>query len=175
MFKMVTVQGKGNWKAQWRNSVLIKWLSLVLIILAIYVPLSIYLSYESKNVPPNPFEAIRIVDANAKVTGYGTESERLTITLKYVNVGGSDANVTGIFIDNKTLSSYPTFIDAYDTNGSSIKNLLGVRGFVIPVGEEGQIVMIFMRGSFASSQFIDIGLDTAASVNYLYSASCKIP
>ena len=152
-----------------------KWLSLALIMLSVYVLVFFYISYTSGNVRPNPFESIKIVDANATVTDHNAESEKLTITLKYKNTGGSDANVTDIFVDNRTLSDYETFLEAYDMNGGSVKALLGGKGFVIPVGEEGKIVIVFMRDSFASSQSIEIGLDTAASVDYLYSVRCKIP
>lgn len=134
----------------------------------------VYIPFKEGSTHVNPFEKISITSVNVKTT------DRMVIELKYKNDGGSDANLTNIFIDNKHLSSYSTFVDIYDASGSSIKNLLNGTRYLMPTEKEGKFTMVFMVDAFASGQVINIGLGTYVSQQrstpkFLYSTSCKVP
>ena len=102
--------------------------------------------------PPSLYENIEIEGVTSK--------EMLAITVNYKYTGTSDANVTNIFVDNKPLSSYSTFVDVYDSSGNSIKNLLNGTGYTIPVGKEGRFVIVFTKDAFESGQLIHISINT---------------
>jgi len=113
---MATILEKSN-----RRS-LIVFLVLFSIVLLMVGYFNVYVSLKEGSTWENRFEKIEITNVDAKRT------ERLVITLNYKNSGGSDTNVTNIFINNKPLSDYTTFIEVYDAAGNSIKNLLREKG-----------------------------------------------
>ena len=143
----------------------------IVVMLGIYF--YVYMPLQGNSIVDNPFEKVEITSIDVKKAG------TLDITLNCKNTGGSNANITKFFIDNKTLSSYATFVDVYEASGKSIKNLLDDKvGFVLPVGKEEKFVIVFTKDSFASGQILHIGLTTVVYVNtneVAYSTSCKIP
>ena len=162
-------------KVHWNKDIALMFITLlILLFICLSAWLYWYVYYPTVEISmPNYYEKIEITSVNV------TMAETLDITLNCKNTGGSHANITKFFIDNKTLSSYATFVDIYDASGKSIKNLLDDKvGFVLPVGEEEKFVIVFTKDSFASKQVLQIGLTTAAMVNQnevAYSTSCKIP
>jgi hypothetical protein len=136
-----------------------------------------YLRFQEEMVRPNPFQKVSVI---------GVEANRgLFITVNYMNDGGSDANVTNIFVDGKPITSYATFVDIRDASGSSIKSLLNGSGYIIPKRKNteanfptGQLTIVFTADAFVSGQVIDIGFHTAVdgTPNQVsFSATCKIP
>jgi len=150
--------------------------AIIAIILSIVIMVGI-LSYIFIYLPANEmyphFQKIDITSVEA--------NRILVITLNYANVGGIDANITNIFIDNKPLTSYMTFLDVYDTSGKSIKKLLNGRGYIIPciysVKDKElrteKFTMFFDKDAFFSGQVINIVLQTTIWVNY--NKTCRIP
>jgi hypothetical protein len=135
----------------------------------------IYMPLQGNSIVDNPFQkvSIRSVEAN----------RGLFITVNYMNDGGSDANVTNIFVDGKPITSYATFVDIRDASGSSIKSLLNGSGYIIPMGKNGnfptgQLTIVFTADAFASGQVINIGFHSAA-MKYPnqteFETTCKIP
>jgi DNA-binding transcriptional ArsR family regulator len=135
-----------------------------------------YIRFQEEMVQPNPFQKVSVTGVEA--------NKMLIITVNYMNDGGSDANVTNIFVDGKPITSYTTFVDVRDASGISIKSLLDGKGYIIPYNKghgefpKGNFTIVFTTDAFASGQVIDIGFHTAAdgTPNQVsFSATCKIP
>jgi plastocyanin len=166
-------------KPRWRKPAWIA-ITLVAVIALAFAGFYVISFINAGNEPGNfpMFEKISITSAEAN------RDNMFVITVNFMNDGSADANITNIFINNKPITSYPTFVDVYDASGRSIKSLLNGTGYFIPMAKvfegnftspTGKFTMVFMGNAFnpEEEQILNIVLETSASKQG-YSTSCTI-
>jgi hypothetical protein len=150
-------------KGSKKREYIIEFLAVAIVLFAAVTIVSYFGGFTG--VPPAAFEKIEIGGAKA--------NELLVIIVNYNNTGNKDANLTNILINSRPVSSYVTFVDVYDSSGSSIKNLLNRTGYFIPVGKDGEFTIMFSKDTFASGQVLNISIQTERGNNY--TTTCRVP